>query len=237
MSDLIDAVRRARVFDASPTLEPGMPVFPGHPAVGIDAVRRHRSDGYYLQLLSLGEHTGSHVDAPAHALSDRTDATIDSYAASRFVAAYAIFDLSVLELGPGELASSDDLRSAAERDEISLEAGDAALLHFGWDRYFHRSAGWWAANTPGLDESACRFLVGQRVGLVGSDTATADTAVRNGEIIADFGHQTYFLPNDILLVEGLRGLGSAPKRGIMVAAPLKIARGSGAPARVLLISE
>ena len=237
MSALITAFRRCRVFDASPTIRPGMPVFPGHPPVSLVAARTHECDGYYLQTVSLGEHTGSHVDAPAHALGARAEATIDSFPAARFVAPYAILDLSELRLEPGELATAADIEELVARDAIRLEPGDAALLHFGWDDHREAPDAWWAANTPGLDESACALIASKRVGLVGSDTPTCDTAVRDGVIIADHGHCTYFLPNDILLVEGLRGLGSAPRRGLLVAAPLKVLGGSGAPTRALLIAE
>ncbi len=236
MTDLARAIRAARVFDVSPLLNGATPVFPGHPEPEIHAVRTHAEDGYFVQLLSLGEHTGSHVDAPAHALAARPDATIDTYPARRFVAPYALFDLTALGLGPGELASAGDLQAASARDGLALLPGDAALLCFGWD--VHRGRGsWWAANTPGLDESACAWLLEQRVGIVGSDTPTADTAVVDGAIVADHGHRRYFLPNDVLLVEGLVGLADAPRAGVVVAAPLKVANGSGAPARVLLLAD
>lgn len=236
MSDLVDAIRRARVFDVSPSLDRGTPVFPGHPELQIDAARTHERDGYFTQRISFGEHTGSHVDAPAHALADRPDATIDTYPARRFVAPYALLNLESLALGPGELASDGDLMAAAERAGVALRPGDAALLCFGWD--VHRPRGqWWAANTPGLDESACAWLLEQSVGLVGSDTPTADTAVVDGRIVAEHGHLRYFLPNDVLLIEGLLGLTDMPPSGVIVAAPLKIAQGSGAPARVLLLTD
>lgn len=236
MTDLSEAIRRARVYDVSPLLDRDTPVFPGHPEPRVEPARTHARDGYFVQLVSLGEHTGSHVDAPAHALAARPEATIDTYPARRFVAPYGLFDLAPLGLGPGELASADDLRAAGERGGVTLQPGDAALLCFGWD--VHRARGqWWAANTPGLDESACSWLLEQRVGLVGSDTPTADTAVLDGRIVAEHGHVRYFLPNDVLLVEGLLGLADAPRSGVVVAAPLKIAHGSGAPARVLLLAD
>jgi len=236
VTGLVEAIRAARVYDVSPLLDRDTPVFPGHPEPEVDVVRTHASDGYFVQRISLGEHTGSHVDAPAHALAARAEATIDTFPVRRFVAPYWLFDLTALELGPGDLASAGDLQRAAERDGLAPVAGDAALLCFGWDA--HRSRGpWWAANTPGLNAEACAWLLDQRVGLVGSDTPTADTAVVDGRIVAEHGHLRYFLPNDVLLVEGLQGLADAPRSGVIVAAPLKIARGSGAPARVILLAD
>ena len=238
MSELIEAVRRARVYDVSPAIRGGMPVFPGHPPVEVDATARtHARDGYFLQALALGEHVGSHVDAPAHALADRPAATIDTFSAERFVVPYALLDLSGLGLEPGELASADDLRGALAAAAVALEPGDAVLIHFGWDRHFDRADGWWAANAPGLDDGACAYLVAVGVGLVGSDTATCDTAVVDGSIVSDVGHRIHFLPNDILIVEGLVGLGAVPARGVFVGAPLKIGGGSGSPIRALLLCE
>ncbi len=237
MTQIVEAVRHCRVYDASPRIEPGMAVFPGHPAATVVRARTHERDGYFLQTVTLGEHTGSHVDAPAHALEHRAAATIDSYPVDRFVAPYTTLDLAPLELGPGELASAGDIEAAATSAGGEPASGEAALLHYGWDRHRTAEGGWWAANTPGLDEGACALIASWGVGLVGSDTATCDTATRGGAIVADHGHRTYFLPNDILLVEGLQGLATAPGRGLLVAAPLRIVGGSGAPARVLLIAE
>ncbi len=237
MSDLIDAIRRARVIDASPILRGAMPLFPGHPGVELDPdARTHERHGYFVQTLTLGEHSGSHVDAPAHALADRGSATIDTFSADRFVAVYTLIDLAPLALGPGELASAEDLRRALPAGG-GPEPGDAVLLHFGWDRHYDAPGGWWAANTPGLTEDACAFLRERRVNLVGSDTPTCDTAVIDGRIVADHGHATYFLPNGILIVEGLVGLGSAPPRGVFIGAPLRIEGGSGSPIRALLLVD
>lgn len=236
MSDLVAAFRRCRVHDASPTLATGMAVFPGHPAVELALARTHAEDGYFVQALRMGEHTGSHVDAPAHALADRPELTIDTFSAARFVVPYAILDLAPLGLEPGELASGADIRAAAGQS-APVEPGDAVLLHYGWDRHRDAPDGWWSANTPGLAEDACALVAGWKVGLVGSDTPTCDAAVIDGRIVAEHGHLTYFLPNGILLVEGLLGLADAPRRGLLVAAPLKLEGGSGAPARVLLIAE
>jgi arylformamidase len=237
LSGLVEAIRQARVIDASPELRAGMPLFPGHPEVELNpSARTHSRDGYFLQTLSLGEHSGSHVDAPAHALADRQGATIDTFPAERFVVPYVLLDLSPLALGPGDLASGEDLRRA-EADAGTAEPGDAVLLHFGWDRHYLAPDGWWAANTPGLSEDACAYLLKRQVSMVGSDTATCDTAVVEGRIVADYGHTKYFLPNDILIVEGLVGLESAPRRGVFVGAPLRITGGSGSPIRALLLTD
>jgi kynurenine formamidase len=215
-----------------------MPLFPGHPPIEIDATARtHERDGYFLQTFSLGEHTGSHADAPAHAIASLSAKTIDTIPVGRFVTPYVILDLEPARLGPGELATEEALRDAERRSGHHLEPNDAALIHFGWDAHYNDPDDWWAKNTPGLSAEACSYLLRRGIGLIGSDTATCDIAMRNGIIVASHGHSTYFLPNDIPIIEGLSGLATAPAYGVFVGAPLKIAGGSGAPLRALLISE
>jgi len=235
---LVETFRRARIIDASPVIRPGMPLFPGHPALEIDATARtHARDGYFLQTLFISEHTGAHADAPAHAVASMAAQTIDTIPVKRFVVPYLIIDLAPLRLTAGQLATGEDVRAAEQATGHSLERGDAALINFGWELHYNEPDDWWTKNAPGLTEDACAYLVAQGIGLVGSDTATCDIGMRDGAMVAAHGHQTYFLPNGIPIVEGLVGLESAPRRGVFVGAPLKVAGGSGAPLRALLISE
>ncbi len=163
MSDLAAAFRRARVLDASPELRAGMPLFPGHPRLEIDPLARtHERDGYFLQTLTLGEHTGSHIDAPAHAGGRRQTRTIrdvpgqgSSRRRLRGLRPCRALDRRARPPGVGGRPAGPPERGL---DGLRLEPGDAALIHFGWDRYFAEPNGWWAANTPGLGEDACAYL-------------------------------------------------------------------------------
>ena len=228
----------------SPLIDERLPVFPGHPSVEIDAeARTHARDGYFLQQLSLGEHTGSHVDAPAHAVASMGERTIDRYPPERFIAPYVKYDVSRHAPGPGDLVTRAVLEEIEERDGLELQPGDIAIIEFGWDRHFkpdHDDADarlWWVRNAPGLAADACDYLAERGVSAVGSDTATCDAAVVDGEITSAVGHMRAFLPAEILIFEALIGLAAAPPRGIFVGLPLRIRGGSGSPIRAVLIEE
>ena len=243
MTSLADALRDATFFDVSPVIDERLPVFPGHPPIEIrEGERTHDRDGYFLQHLALGEHVGSHVDAPAHAVSRLSDRTIDRFPVDRFIAPYVKFDLSALGLGPGDLVGAAQLAEAARRDRLALRPGDIAIVQFGWDIHLHPESddaderGWWIRNAPGLDSDACEFLADLKVVGVGSDTATCDCAVVDGVITSDVGHSRWFLPNEILLFEGLVGLGRAPATGLFIGLPLRIRGGSGSPIRAVLVA-
>jgi kynurenine formamidase len=244
VSALAAALRSAIYHDVSPVIDTRLPVFPGHPPIEIDsAARTHERDGYFLQRLSLGEHVGSHVDAPAHAVASLAESTIDRYPVDRFIAPYVKYDLSDHAPGAGDLVTRTTLEEVEARDGLRLGRGDIAILQFGWDRHFRPETDdldarlWWIRNAPGLAEDACEHLVAHRVAGVGSDTATCDTAVVDGEITSDVGHTRAFLPAHILLFEGLIGLAAAPPTGIFVGLPLRIRGGSGSPIRAVLIAE
>jgi kynurenine formamidase len=240
---LADALRNATFYDVSPVVDERLPVFPGHPPIEIRANERtHERDGYFLQRLALGEHVGSHVDAPAHAVAALSHRTIDRFPVDRFVAPYVKYDLSALALAPGDLVGASELLDVERRAGVACRAGDIAIVQFGWDVHLRpesEDAGeraWWIRNAPGLAADACELLAGRGVAGVGSDTATCDCAVVDGTITSDVGHTEWFLPNEILLFEGLVGLGAAPATGLFIGLPLRIRGGSGSPIRAVLVA-
>jgi kynurenine formamidase len=244
MNALADALRLATFYDVSPVIDERLPVFPGHPPVSIETdARTHERDGYFLQRLCLGEHAGSHVDAPSHAVAELADRTIDLYPVERFIAPYVKYDLSTFSPDAGDLVSRAMLETVEERGRFVPEAGDVAIVQFGWDRHLRPSSddvgerSWWIRNAPGLAADACEYLAERGVSGVGSDTATCDAAMVDGVITSAVGHTKTFLPHEILLFEGLVGLAAAPTRGIFFGLPLRIRGGSGSPIRAVLVGD
>lgn len=227
-------------IDLSPTIETGMPRWPTHPIVVVNPSIHHEHDGYFCQTLFLGEHTGSHVDAPAHIHPDRMDATIDSFVPDVVVGPAKVLRFSDRELAPGQLMTEADVRAAERAAGVTLEPGDVALLDFGWMARYWRTDegwGWYGSNSPGLDASACAYLAGTGIKAVGCDTIACDLAVVDGVPVGQPGHDTYFLPNDILIVECLANLEKLRNTCYFVAMPLKIKGGSGSPVRAMALQE
>jgi kynurenine formamidase len=242
VSRLAEVLQGARLYDVSPLIDDRLPVFPGHPPTEVEReAKTHERDGYFLQRLSLGEHLGAHVDAPAHAVAELHDRTIDRYPVDRFVATYVKYDLTAFAPAPGDLVPATTLRAVEARDGVVAGPGEIAIVQFGWDAHLRPESddpderSWWIRNAPGLAADACAHLAGLGVTGVGSDTATCDAAVVDGVITSAVGHLETFLPNDILLFEGLVGLSEAPSRGIFIGLPLRIRGGSGSPIRAVLV--
>ena len=236
--------RRSTLVDLSPVIQPDMPQMSVHPDLSINhESRSHEMHGYYLQSLLISEHHGAHVDAPAHALSDRPEQTIENQPLDRLMGPFKKFDLGRLDPQPGQLISRSELEAEAERAGFELEPGDIALVDFGWSRYYLPDESdwskrqWWADNNAGLAEDACAWLSSCGIRAIGSDTVACDLAIMEGEILSQYGHLTYFLPEGILIMEGLTRLDELPATGLFVALPLKIRNGSGSPLRPVAFVE
>ncbi len=239
-STLAALLQGAQVYDVSFTVAADTPMFFAHGAPKIEPVMRHGVDPAATNALTVSEHTGTHVDAPLH--FDEHGLAMDQVPVETLLLRpYKKFDLTGLDFAPGDLIPADALTRAGESAGITLEPGDIAILETGWDRNLPggsagREPGWWGRNEPGLAPDACDMLAAAGIVAVASDTAACDVAMRDGEMLSEYGHTHAFLPQGILIVEGLTGLARVPATGLFVGLPLKIDGGTGSPLRVVLIA-
>lgn len=236
VAQLAELMATMRCVDLAPRLERGMPRFPSHPHTVIDPTVTHAHDGYYCQSISMAEHTGAHVDAPAHIHADRMEETIEKIDPARLVGPAVLYDFSARDWQPGETLTAEDfLRYEGERG-VAVGAGDMALVNFGWLRRYwqcdHR-AHFYARNQPGMDAGAAELLADRGVRAVGADTLACETPIVNGVEGDAPGHKRFWLPRGILIVEALARLELLPLRSFLFMAPLPIANGSGSPLRPL----
>lgn len=234
LDKVLAGLRQLRVVDLAPKLERGIPRWPTHPHLTIDKAVTHEHDGYYCQAIMMAEHTGAHVDAPAHVLPDRMERTIDTFPADHLVASAVLYDFADMDLKPGQLISADDLRRAEKQSGVQVGAGEIAMVNYGWMARYWRTdskAQWYVLNAPGMTEDACAFFQERGVRAVATDTVAAETAIIDGVTLPNPGHMKYWLPHDILIIEMLRNLGQVTPRSLFVATPLHIHEGSGSPIR------
>jgi arylformamidase len=238
LAQFTSLIRSARIVDLSPVLENGMPLWPTHPPLVINGTVTHARDGYFCQTIFMAEHTGAHVDAPAHMFASMMDQTIDTFEVGRLMAPASIFDLRPLALLPGDIVDVATLERIDAEHEEPLGPGDIALLNFGWQSRYKVGPGWrdYAENSPGLSEEAVLWIKSRSPRAVGSDTLTVDWPMRDGHYVTpSFGHDKHWLPNGILMIEALANLGELPERCFFAALPLKIKGGSGSPLRPIAI--
>lgn len=239
LDDFATLLARARIVDLSPLIENGMPRWPTHPPLVVNPTVTHEHDGYFCQTLFMAEHTGAHVDAPAHIHPHMMEHTIDTVPPGALMGKASVFDLSGLGLEAGDTITAENLAKIESRHPEPLGPGDVALLNYGWLRRFWKSDGGWrgyAENAPGLTQDAALWLADREVRAVGADTVACDQPLKDGVALQkSYGHENYFLPRHIYIIEVLSNLHLLPPRCFFIGVPLKIAGGSGSPIRPLAL--
>ena len=180
--------------------------------------------------LTLGEHTGTHMDAPLHFVPEGpAHYGTDRIPLERLAGRAATIEAA--DLGAGDLLVVDRIE-AWEREHGPIEPGDRVLLRYGWDgRWATGPAGRrFLEDWPGLSGGAAEYLVERGAALVGCDTLSVHAAGSE----ANPAHHA-LLGNEVYIVENLNNLGSLPPFCLFVALPLKIRGGSGSPVRAVAL--
>jgi kynurenine formamidase len=221
------------VIDLTAPLSPSTVLWPGLGGVEVETLFEWEPDGFYGRRLSLPEHSGTHLDAPAHFAPD--GARADEIPLERLVVPCAVLDVrDRCAADPDYALSRDDVEAFEARDG-ALPDGGAVLLATGWDERADDASAWLGASVPdhlsfpGFGASAAELFVERGIVGIGVDTAGVD----RGSDTAYPVHNTT-LPAGLWHLEGLVNLAAVPSRGaLLVVGALKVAGGSGAPARVM----
>lgn len=202
-------------------------MWPGNAPPSLTAEAELAADGFFTRRLEMSEHTGTHLDAPAHFVV--AGAGPDAIPPDRLVLPAVVID------APGD---PDGVLSAAgvvahEAAHGVIPAGGAVLVRTGWDRHLgDRDRYIGRMDFPGVAVDAAELLVSRGVVGLGIDTLGIDP----GAATAFPVHARVTLPAGVWHLEGLVNLGALPHVGaLLFVGVLPLAGGSGAPARVLAL--
>jgi len=210
----------------------------------------NRTGPYQTRWMLMDEHTGTHLDAPAHFLpgpgtglphaSAMGEVTVDQVPLAQIAGPAVLVDASsgLPDAAPGESpAITADRLIAHERAHGQFQAGEIVLLQTQWDQYYapgpagsryvhdalvtRTGPGW-----PAPDATAMEVLLERGVRCVGTDGPSMGSS-HDGAPVHQVG-----LAGGAVFVEALCNLGELPRTGAWFCfAPLKVARGTGAPGR------
>lgn len=203
-----------------------------------------RGVAWYWNNFTVGEHTGTHFDAPIHWVTGKDLAanTVDTIAPKDFIAHAVVIDVSAKAAAdPDYLLTVEDIEAwEAEHGQIPPRAW--VMLRTDWSKrspedYTNRRED--GAHTPGPSAEAVQFLIDARdahgfgVETIGTDAGQAHL------LDPPYPAHTLFHGAGRYGLQCLTNLDQLPARGaVILSAPLKIAGGSGSPLRVLaLVSE
>lgn len=193
---------------------------------------------YAAHRFRAAEHGGTHMDAPYH-FAER-GATAEAVPLERLVGPALVVDVSAAAARDADLAVGPDAFRAFESAYGRIEAGSLVLLRTGWsarwpdpERYLGTARRGPEAvselHFPGLGPEGARLLARRGVAAVGIDTASIDPGASDL-----FEAHRVLMAEGIPVFENLARLERLPPRGAtVVALPMKIAGGTGAPLRAV----
>jgi kynurenine formamidase len=222
------------VQDLTHVITPEFPMFPGNPGPQIEAIVTVENDGYYGNQVSFWEHTGTHMDAPAHFAAG--GATADEIPVERLVVPLAVIDISGRAASDPDAQLTPDDIIAWESANGPLPAGVLVAMHSGWESRVTDPAAYinmddaGVQHYPGIHPDAAVMLIEERdIAGVGVDTLSIDFGAST-----DFGTHLTVLPAGKYGLENLANLANVPPAGAMlVVGGPKHLRASGGPSRVM----
>jgi kynurenine formamidase len=194
---------------------------------------------YSANTICTPEHGGTHFDAPLH--FSASGIATDEMPLDSLIAPAVVIDISgQAESDHNYRLTAEDVRSFEKRNG-TIEAGTIVLLRTGWSRFWPDAKTYLGDDTPGdaehlqfpsYGEDAALLLIEQRkVAMLGVDTASIDYGQSR-----DFVVHRIAASKNVGGLENLTALTNLPATGSLVMAlPMKIAGGSGGPARVVAL--
>ncbi len=201
-------------------------------------------NGFYYAAnnFSTAEHGGTHIDAPIHFA--KNGLTVEEIPLETLIGPAIKIDVSEKALQNRDyLIGIDDLLLWETNENIEIPAGSIVLLETGYSKFYPDHIKYMGTDQrgedaisllhfPGLSEEAATWLTQKRsIKAIGIDTPSID-----------YGQSTLFkahvilLSNNIPAFENLTNLDQVPAKDFQVIAlPMKIKGGSGAPLRAIAL--
>lgn len=216
------------MIDLSQTMEMDMPVWPTHPHFyRSEAEHYDKGDGAFLNQLVMGEHNGTHVDAPVHFI--RGGKFIDEISPSLFCGRGV--KIQAHGLPPCGLVTKTMITDW-EAKHGPILAGDIVMFDINYARHWgvkpHYKA--FLSDWPGLSGEGANYLAERKVKAVGTDAMALD-AFGQAESPA---HEA-LLGTGVLIIENLCNLDKIQDFCLFIGLPLKVKGGSGSPIRAVAL--
>jgi len=251
LTQLVEELRDGsiHVVDLTQPLGPDTPViqlpdiFGQSPGLSIDVISNYDDAGpaWYWNTLTLGEHTGTHFDAPVHWITGKElpANTTETIPAGRFVGPACVLDASADTAADPDFVLTPEWIERWESQHGRIPAGAWVLLRTDWskrtgDAFLNVDET--GPHSPGFRADASALLAKDRDVLgVGVETIGTD-AGQAGGFDPPFPNHTIMHGAGKFGLASLCNLDALPATGaVVIAAPLKIVNGSGSPLRVLAL--
>jgi arylformamidase len=212
-----------KIHDVSLVIRPDMVTWPGEPPPRIEPLKRiANGDSNNVSIVTLGDHTGTHVDPPLHFIEGGN--TGDKLPLEALIGPCTVVAFD----GPGHVSGEwlERARLPKDTERILFKTPNS-------DRWGRPNAPFTRDFTT-INASAARWCVDHGVKLVGVDYLSIEP---QGPEKEGYPVHKTLLGANVVVIEGLDLRGIAPGQYDLVCAPIKLLNGDGAPARVFLLER
>jgi kynurenine formamidase len=216
------------------------PPFVNTPGLTREEISRYddRGPAWAWYTLTLGEHVGTHLDAPIHWVTGKDGNDVASVRPEQLIGPACVIDKTAeTEENNGYLLTREDIE-AWEQEHGQMPKGAWVLLRTGWqsraqDQTAFLNVGENGPETPGPDVEASRWLAYEReISGFGTETVGIDAGAAGG-FDPPFPLHNFLLGAGRLGLTQLANLDKLPITGaLLVVSPLKLVGGTGSPSRV-----
>jgi kynurenine formamidase len=217
------------------------PPFANTPGLSRTEISRYdeRGPAWAWYTLTIGEHVGTHLDAPIHWVTGKDGADVGSVPPASLVGPACVIDKTAeTEADNGYLLTVADLE-AWEAENGRIPDGAWVLFRTGWqfraqDQTAFLNVGENGPETPGPDVEASRWLASKDRQILGFGTETVGIdAGAAGGFDPPFPLHNFLLGAGRLGLTQLANLDKLPITGaLLVVSPLRLVGGTGSPSRV-----
>jgi arylformamidase len=203
-------------IDVSVALRVGMVHWPDNPPVRIERMQdMERGDSANVSMLSLGSHTGTHMDAPLHFV--RTGLGLDEMPLTAVIGPARVVEIQ----DPESIKAQELMAHHIQRDERILFKTRNSPRCWQTDEFLE--------DFVYISQEAARHLVARGIQTVGVDYLSVGGFQRDGP-------ETHhvLLESGVWIIEGLNLAGVVPGLYDLICLPLRVERSDGAPARAIL---
>ena len=246
---------QVRIIDCTAVLGPDTPILRlpedfarNTPKVEIHKISEYDEDGPFFawNWLKLGEHSGTHFDAPHHWISgkDFKDGYTDTLDVQRLIASVNVIDCSA------EAADDPDFLLTAQHVKVweaqngEINPGEWVLMRTDWDKRSNDEELFLnddtdpfedGSHSPGPTTECMDYLLSK--GIVGWGTQCIGTdAGMAGKFSPPYPAHNYLHRDNCFGLASLTNLDQLPAKGaVLMASPLKIENGTGSPMRALAL--
>ncbi|MFP4654357.1 MAG: cyclase family protein [Methanohalobium sp.] len=211
------------VIDISVSISSLTPVYPGDPAPDIKKIFCLPDDGASVSSISMGSHTGTHIDAPSHIFKDGK--SVDKLSLDTLVGNAVLLDLSSIK----ETIKNQDLENAFNNIDITDNV-EILLIKTQNSKIWTDPSSMGFESMISLDISAGHWIVKNGFKSVGIDGFSVD-------VEPDLEVHRLLLGNEIGIIECLNFNRVSDGVYSFVCLPLKMKGCDGSPARAILIKS